>query len=499
MKRLVFAVVLALCASPSFAAQLEVGAGQTYTTIQSCINAMAAGDTCNVHAGTYTEQLTASSGTVGNIKRVQCHAGDTVTVQSTSSPVLDLNGADYFTLDCVHITYNGSGAAPRGVSGLSGSSVYVTFNNLTITIAGGTGSGFGINIQPGSGGTTDHLTLQNVTVAITSTTGAMDGMQILYTTNLLINGCHIYGNASESTGKLQDGIVVTGDDGTITDCLLEDGWQFDGHPDAIVIQGDGTVGGSSSGGAHRWTIARNRIVNFGSAGIYPDAIWGDLLDIVIINNTMTETPSFRYGGNANKMNCMDLHGENAAGNPGWNLGIKVYNNVFDCGQVQLKLTDQLAGNDIEIRNNIFINPNYSYAIYSDQSDTAGFGISANYNYYAGGDTVMARWNNVAVNFATFQGSPYNQEANGLRVASTTTLDLTDVANYDYTPKATSDSNNRGVDLSATFTTDFLGLTRAAPWDMGAYEYGAGATGTQRFSPGINLRRASADELMLVSR
>ena len=33
----------------------QVGAGQTYPTIQSCLNAAVSGDTCNVHAGTYNE------------------------------------------------------------------------------------------------------------------------------------------------------------------------------------------------------------------------------------------------------------------------------------------------------------------------------------------------------------------------------------------------------------------------------------------------------------
>src|SRR3954469_7908091 len=37
------------------AATREVGTGQTYTTIQACLNAAVAGDICNVHAGTYNE------------------------------------------------------------------------------------------------------------------------------------------------------------------------------------------------------------------------------------------------------------------------------------------------------------------------------------------------------------------------------------------------------------------------------------------------------------
>ena len=39
------------------AATLEVGPGQTYTTIQSAIDASAPGDEINVHAGIYSESL----------------------------------------------------------------------------------------------------------------------------------------------------------------------------------------------------------------------------------------------------------------------------------------------------------------------------------------------------------------------------------------------------------------------------------------------------------
>jgi pectin methylesterase-like acyl-CoA thioesterase len=53
--RIFLAVSLSVAA---FASTLQVGSGQTYTTIGACITAASSGDTCNIHAGTYTEQLT---------------------------------------------------------------------------------------------------------------------------------------------------------------------------------------------------------------------------------------------------------------------------------------------------------------------------------------------------------------------------------------------------------------------------------------------------------
>src|SRR5271166_5050967 len=62
-----------------FAAQKEVGAGQTYATMQACMNAAASGDVCNVHAGTYAENVTFKTNGV----TLQVNSGDKVTVNGT--------------------------------------------------------------------------------------------------------------------------------------------------------------------------------------------------------------------------------------------------------------------------------------------------------------------------------------------------------------------------------------------------------------------------------
>jgi hypothetical protein len=76
---------LAVCAfalllAPSvFATQREVGTGQTYGTIQTCMNAAASGDICNVHAGTYTETVSFQTNGV----TLQVNSGDTVILKGT--------------------------------------------------------------------------------------------------------------------------------------------------------------------------------------------------------------------------------------------------------------------------------------------------------------------------------------------------------------------------------------------------------------------------------
>lgn len=470
--------VLSLWAGPAWASTLQVipGGGGDYTTIQGCISGMAAGDICNVQAGTYTEQLTLTSGTAGNLKTIQCGSVNGCTVQSTSSPVVTIGGADYWVFDDINVTYNGSGSAARGFSGTSLIQTG-TISNLTILIESGTGGGFGINVS-----TSRSLTIDNVVVTITPTSGGYDGMQILLSSNLTITNSIIQGTASESTGFLQDGIVVSGTNILIQDNQLLDGWQYDGHPDGIVVQGDGDDIGNPTDTVE---ISRNIVKNW-TQGIYIDAIHDPITNVKVVNNLMYETSDYRYGGSANKMNCLSLDGENIGGSAAYVLEVEISNNLMECGQIDLLLARLVVGSTIPIQNNIFIGPGFTGAIYSASADTAALGVSANYNYYASADGSPIRWNNTGISLATFSGT-YGQDVNR-RAATTTVLDLTNIASNDYTPKATSDNIDRGTDLSASFTTDILGNTRTGTWDMGPYEYGAGSpVATPVFTPNTALR------------
>jgi len=88
-KRSSFLVLLmcifgALCASAA-TYTVKVGGGGNYTTLQACINAMAAGDTCMVYAGTYNETVTISAGAAGNYKTLKVNPGDTVNINGAVS------------------------------------------------------------------------------------------------------------------------------------------------------------------------------------------------------------------------------------------------------------------------------------------------------------------------------------------------------------------------------------------------------------------------------
>ena len=74
-------IVLSAVSAHAATYTVKAGGGGNFTTIQSCVNAMSAGDTCTVYAGTYAEHPTISSGAAGNYKTVTVNSGDAVYVQ----------------------------------------------------------------------------------------------------------------------------------------------------------------------------------------------------------------------------------------------------------------------------------------------------------------------------------------------------------------------------------------------------------------------------------
>lgn len=94
--------------------------GGDYSAIGTCMNAISAGDICEVYAGNWSGWTQSSSGSSGSPKTAQAHAGDTVNITSTN---IALGGRSYIaiknftnisvsifcTTDCDHITVEGNG------------------------------------------------------------------------------------------------------------------------------------------------------------------------------------------------------------------------------------------------------------------------------------------------------------------------------------------------------------------------------------------------------
>jgi len=75
---LVLGAALLVCGTAS-AAELHVGSGQTFSTIQSAVDAASEGDTIIVHAGSYTENVN-----INKRLTLQGEGADVVTVTTAS-------------------------------------------------------------------------------------------------------------------------------------------------------------------------------------------------------------------------------------------------------------------------------------------------------------------------------------------------------------------------------------------------------------------------------
>jgi hypothetical protein len=166
---------------------VKAGGGGNYTTIQACANAMSAGDTCTVYAGTYNENVTVSAGTASNYKTIAVNGSDVVTVLG-------------FTLNS-HTKLVGNCAAPAAINTCG-------FNIQNPSSPGSTAC---ISMP---NGTTDVYIRNNVMYACGSTAmiaaGYPETVSYIYVQgNTLSYACITQAQAGTAT-KECDGILIEG-------------------------------------------------------------------------------------------------------------------------------------------------------------------------------------------------------------------------------------------------------------------------------------------------
>lgn len=434
-----------------------IGSGGGYATIQLAVNAAVAGDILSIiEAKTYSEQVTLqSSGSSGNVITLRNDSGGTVIISSTSSPVLDTNVKSYWTFLGFTVTYVGVGSGPICIGhSLSTAANGLTFTNISVIGNGGSGDSFGWSISNYTG-----VTLTNCSF-LASSGGTWDGMDFIRATTIRVTGGTI--SATDPT-KLDDGIVIQGTDSIIDGVTLSEGQGADpAHPDGIVIQGDGTVGGATH-------IIRNcRITNFTQC-VYIDAINSDVTGVQVYNNILRQDAVTWV--HAGSVNGIILDGENVGGSATYKCGVLAYNNTIDVRGTTIRATRQIstaAGNTKEFKNNLFVNPGFT-AVYFDSATNIA-NVALNYNFYdSAGDATVTNWSGSNVNLAGLQAA--GQEANGQR----NTPGIIGSGNYQASGP-TSGIVGVGLNLASVFTTDITGDTRVAPWDVGAYQYDV-TTGT----------------------
>jgi hypothetical protein len=183
----------------------------------------------------------------------------------------------------------------------------------------------------------------------------------------------------------------------------------------------------------------------------------------------------------------------------WN-DVKIYNNTFGApvggaNPVSSCIIVTHASTSVDMKNNILSGCTNGITNASGANGTT-LGWTADYNFYSS-DMIrfLNGWAGTSADCRTVSTcySSFGQEQHGI------------VGNPEFvTPPTGSNSGNwhlqssspaiaGGADLSASFTDDLLGNTRAGTWDIGAYEYAADSLNVLTSGTGVGTVTSSASD------
>lgn len=453
MQILLSLIAIILFALPSFAATLEVGSGQTYSTIAAAIAASSDGDTINVHAGEYAENPNVS-------KDITLQRNGADNVQITGQVRISHAGA---TLDGFYIA--GWSGATHGVT-VDASIDGVTIKNNSINGGGVvTGSASGIYIRNSYQMLIDNNTIYGCQKGINANSG--HSLDNTYENGVVISNNKIYNNPT-------DGIDIHGEyftvSGNLVDNNIDTNWGAN-HPDGIqFIRSD--VDGYSN--VNHARVYNNRFTNH-TQGIFLEGWSADdpVSDVDIWNNIIYNSEATVNGVDMTALSGVHVKVKGAQ-------YVRIYNNYFGymkgAGQIIVSPqgTPVTLPETIIIKNNIFANTNTVANYYGISCDKAGHLATADvdYNIYNMGNGYLAYIAPTGyTNFATLQAAGY--EAHGMSGNP-------DVAALPSPiPPAASIAVDNGAIAGVLYASDILGVARpqGAAWDIGPYEYNTGAGDT----------------------
>jgi len=419
VKRLALLLVAASCCG----ATREVGSGKTYATITDAITAASAGDTISVFNGTYAETISLSksnltiSAAAGNAPEI---AGR-ITASAQGFTLRGMIVRDWTGLNNVGVRVDGQTNATiencEFRNGPEGSSAIYIRNTGGVLIRSNTTHhcATGINIVSGRGSSyaTGTRIENNLVVS-----NWFDGMD-LHGRYLTVTGNTIYRN-------------------------FDTNWVAN-HPDGIQLI-DSTV--DSQQGCQEVIIARNRIYS------HPQNVFVGwyTTNLVVANNVMDNEAGVVSGvdlDSATTKHVVLMSGTN----------LLVANNTFGrCGNSGVYLVweaDKWASARVlnNVTDGVF---GGGLAVYAMSTTNI---VELDYNLYGTNNSYAVR-----------VGASYYTTAATARAATAYEdhgIDGNPLLSS-YVPQAGSPALNAGITLSE-FSDDYTGATRAAPWDIGAYE------------------------------
>jgi parallel beta-helix repeat protein len=459
-----FSVLLAPAAS---ATQREVGGAQAYATMQACMNAAVTGDICNVHAGTYTENVAFKTSGV----TLQANSGDTVIVKGTIDIASNANSiVDGFQVTGFSVTSNGGIHAYNTTGGIvrnnvvhdaSGSGIYTRLvTNFQIT---------GNTVHDMAG----PCCISDGDGIVAYSTNSTDGTPA--------HGVRISNN--EVYQNHQDGIELNGNYASVFNNYVHDNIYSDWastHPDGIECNG---IADNFTGCSHDFVygnVVKNQDQNI---YFYGNGSPSQNADIWIFNNVIFNDPTSSTGVNMLTASASQII---------LGIGDKAYilNNTIG-GTVQyfdILLGDGSGGTDgtqaftnVTVENNIITNSPYVGFWTYPASNV----VAMNGNLYYNNSSAMVHWGSSGnLNSIAAVRSATGMEANG---QSANPL----VAAFP-TPTLGSGSPAIGAGVNLTnlgqtfLNSDKNGTPRpgSGGWDVGAYSSGSAVT---RPNPPTNVK------------
>lgn len=398
---------------------------QAKLTVQAGINLLVGGDTLNVGAGTYDEDID---------------------ITDTASGA---NWAGATTIQGTNVTLAWVTAVVREAPVLI-QAHYIIWNGLKIDNSGydetlygpGVGDGGPSSVQI-NGANGHHVMMTNITIL-----GPPHGMGILIDEAAATGGNQILSCTISNMGW---GFVSTASGDTFYHAIYFE------QPDNVVS--NCILGPAGLGSRNHLDLAKN-------AGIHMFEGTG-ITNNTLVGNTI-QGPLYRG---------FSVCGDPGLGlyNGGWN---KIYNNTVTGVEYGMYINYYAPSN--QIYNNTFFRCNYG--IYEGDLDYGGdlfAGQMIANNIFDHITNGVFRWINTRTishltnNLVYSSGTLHTGTAYTETGTVTDNPSMTDPATGVFTLNSDSAAINAGVDLSSMFTTDKAQVTRVGAFDIGAYEYSAG--------------------------
>ncbi|MGZ5075404.1 MAG: DUF7402 domain-containing protein [Methylobacter sp.] len=394
-----------------------------WRTISKAANTLVAGDTVNIRAGTYKEQVSPkNSGYSGAYITYSAYPGETVTLDASG---LNFSWSGIFNLD---------------------SRSYIEVSGMRLINS----PGFGVYMMNSS------------------------NMRILknYTNNTIYSGI-----------LAQDSDTVTIDGNEVSQANNGGGSQesisIAGTQNYIVsnnrVHGGGKEGIDAKGNASNGKIFGNTVYDMARVGIYVDGWDSNTTNIEIYNNTVSNSKAADSGASEDGIRIGAEEGGTAS-------NIKVYNNILyniaQSGIIVSNWTDGIGGepkfNTVSIYNNTIYNPGVKTGggINVQGSQNSGIVIRNNIISQARSFNIQASSGTTISNNQFDGGSTAGSSAitgNPLFVA---------VANNDFHLQSGSPAINTGTTSGApTIDFDLKARPQGGQVDIGAFEYGSATPST----------------------